>query len=186
MYQLGVFYPFFRAHNEINYQFREPWLQNERIQAVVRGAIELRYELIHYIYTTFYQASKHGEPIVRAMWYEFPEDVDQIDDDSTQFMFGDSLLICPKLTNSTIDEETGDHIFPIDCVFPKEALWYFWYAPIAFQGSSERQFLELNDLEQGIWVKGGSIIPSLYRFDAMSLLHALTNPMSLGIYLDER
>ena len=76
MYQLGVFYPFFRAHNEINYQFREPWLQNQRIQSVVRGAIELRYELIHYIYTTFYQASKHGEPIVRAMWYEFPEDID--------------------------------------------------------------------------------------------------------------
>ena len=26
MYQLGMFYPFFRAHNEINYQDREPWL----------------------------------------------------------------------------------------------------------------------------------------------------------------
>ena len=101
-------------------------------------------------------------------------------------MFGDSLLICPKLTNSTIDSQSGDHIFPIDCIFPKESLWYFWYAPLAFQGSSERQLLELNDLEQGIWVNGGSIIPSLYRFDAMSLLHALTNPMSLGIYLDEK
>lgn len=74
MYQLGMFYPFFRAHNEINYQEREPWTQNERIQGVIRNAIDLRYDLIHYIYTMFYQASTEASPLVRAMWFEFPRD----------------------------------------------------------------------------------------------------------------
>lgn len=31
MYQLGMFYPFFRAHNEILSQDREPWLQSVRV-----------------------------------------------------------------------------------------------------------------------------------------------------------
>lgn len=74
MYQLGMFYPFFRAHNEINYQDREPWSQNERIQGVIKNAIMMRYDLIHYIYTMFYQGSSEAYPLVRAMWFEFPQD----------------------------------------------------------------------------------------------------------------
>ena len=47
-YQLGVFYPFMRAHNNIprdtvaattNFANREPWLQSERIQKVIRASI---------------------------------------------------------------------------------------------------------------------------------------------------
>ena len=30
-YQLGMYYPFFRAHSHIDYQTREPWAQTERV-----------------------------------------------------------------------------------------------------------------------------------------------------------
>lgn len=60
MYQLGTFYPFFRAHNEHNSQDREPWLQTERVQKVIRNAIFLRYSLANYFYTCFYQAATEG------------------------------------------------------------------------------------------------------------------------------
>lgn len=30
-YQLGMFYPFFRAHCSIDNTVREPWLQTERV-----------------------------------------------------------------------------------------------------------------------------------------------------------
>jgi mannosyl-oligosaccharide alpha-1,3-glucosidase len=65
-YQLGVFYPFMRAHNNIprdtiaesdNFSRREPWLQSERIQKVIRASIAQRYAQIHYLYTAFYQAN---------------------------------------------------------------------------------------------------------------------------------
>ena len=44
-YQLGVFYPFMRAHNNIprttvqetdNFSRREPWLQSDRIQKAIK------------------------------------------------------------------------------------------------------------------------------------------------------
>ena len=97
MYQLGMFYPFFRAHNEINYQEREPWLQPQRIQKVISDSISLRYDLIHYIYGMFYEGNRFGRPLLRAMWYEFPQDKELITLE-TQFMFGGSILVCPKLS----------------------------------------------------------------------------------------
>ena len=41
------------------------------------------------------------------MWYEFPQDMDLITLE-TQFMFGNSILVCPKLSpNDTFVEENG-------------------------------------------------------------------------------
>jgi alpha 1,3-glucosidase len=52
-YQLGMYYPFFRAHTHIDYPNREPWLQTQRVQTAIRDTINRRYDLIHYIYTAF-------------------------------------------------------------------------------------------------------------------------------------
>ena len=195
MYQLGVFYPFFRAHNEINYQEREPWLQPERIQEVISDAISLRYDLIHYIYGMFYEGSQYGRPLVRAMWYEFPQDEDLITLE-TQFMFGNSILVCPKLSpNDTYAEEEGSMQWMVNCTLPvkyakgrfdgerHKASWYNWYSKLAQGGSSGQQIL--SDEQQGIWVKGGSIIPILQHSTEMSLLQAIDNPITLDIYLDK-
>lgn len=73
-----------RAHNNIprdtiaesdNFSRREPWLQSERIQKVIRQSIAQRYAQIHYLYTSFYQANTQGTPIIRPMWMEFPTDL---------------------------------------------------------------------------------------------------------------
>lgn len=48
-YQLGAFYPFFRAHGHIEFERREPYLQTEKVQNAVRNAINTRYDLIHYM-----------------------------------------------------------------------------------------------------------------------------------------
>jgi len=54
MYQAGMYYPFFRAHCDVINTKREPWIQTERVQDVIRDAINRRYDMIHYIYTTFF------------------------------------------------------------------------------------------------------------------------------------
>ena len=60
--------------------------------------------MIHYLYTTFQQATKTGEPLMRPMWYEFPEQKG-FKELETQFMLGDSMLVAPKLTTPTADLE---------------------------------------------------------------------------------
>jgi len=53
-YQLGAFFPFFRAHTHIDCPNREPWLQTQRVQAAIRQSLDQRYDLIHYLYTAFF------------------------------------------------------------------------------------------------------------------------------------
>jgi len=72
-YQLGMFYPFFRAHCTIEYQKREPWLQSERVQEVIRSVVHLRYSFIYHVQNLFFEASVHADPLMRTMWNEFPK-----------------------------------------------------------------------------------------------------------------
>ena len=38
------------------------------------NALKQRYAQTHYLYTTFKHATEEGTPIIRPMWYEFPQD----------------------------------------------------------------------------------------------------------------
>mmetsp|Transcript_209 Transcript_209/g.135 ORF Transcript_209/g.135 Transcript_209/m.135 type:complete len:83 (+) Transcript_209:440-688(+) len=50
-YQLGAFYPFFRAHAHIDFPNREPYDQNEFVQRGIKAALDLRYNISAYLYT---------------------------------------------------------------------------------------------------------------------------------------
>lgn len=95
-YQVGAFYPFFRAHSTNECQKREPWIQSERVQTAIRASINQRYDLIHYIYTTFERMTRTAEPIMRPMWQEFPA-LEALYGTSSQYMIGKSILFAPKV-----------------------------------------------------------------------------------------
>jgi len=67
-FQMGMYYPFFRSHTHIDYPNREPWLQSQRVQAVIKDTLSRRYDFIHYLYTTFQMTTRTAEPIMRPMW----------------------------------------------------------------------------------------------------------------------
>jgi alpha 1,3-glucosidase len=48
-YQLGMLFPFARAHGHLYSTYREPYKKPYEVQALVREAINLRYDLIHYL-----------------------------------------------------------------------------------------------------------------------------------------
>jgi alpha-glucosidase (family GH31 glycosyl hydrolase) len=71
--------PFFRASSDKKYTDREPWLQTPRVFRAIRNAIDNRYDLIHYLYLTFYEHTITGEPLMRTMFNEFPWDAEVYD-----------------------------------------------------------------------------------------------------------
>jgi alpha-glucosidase (family GH31 glycosyl hydrolase) len=73
-YQLGPYMPFFRANSEKGFEMREPWLQSPRVQRAALAAIHQRYAQAHYMYNLFFESSRTGLPIMRPMWYEYPQD----------------------------------------------------------------------------------------------------------------
>ena len=183
-YQMGSWEPFFRAHSDINNQDREPWIQSQRVQDAIRDAINTRYDFIHYLYTTFEQATQTGEPLMRTMWSEFPDD-EQMYTMSTQFMLGDSLLIAPKITTPTAEQDASG-IQVVDVTFPAgEALWYSYMTKKLVDYEADvAQTLQLTDLEQAVYVREASILPLLLHDGCMAVLDCIDEPLRLEVYPD--
>ena len=80
-----------------------PWM-HESVLPQVRGAMSLRYRLMPYIYTQMWQASRHNEPVVRPLFYDFPNDRQAIPVQDS-FMLGPDLLVAPVLEEGAVDRE---------------------------------------------------------------------------------
>lgn len=73
---------------------REPWEYGEEFEDDFRRTIELRYRLMPYIYAQAKACSEAGHPMLRPLFFEFPEDPGswRVDD---QYFFGSDLLVGP-------------------------------------------------------------------------------------------
>ncbi len=102
--QLAVFYPFMRSHTELSTPDKEPWSFGHPFEAINKRTIELRYELLPYLYNCMQHASETGIPAMRPLFLEFPEDerVAAIDD---EFLFGPDLLVAPVLREGATERE---------------------------------------------------------------------------------
>jgi alpha-glucosidase len=94
--QLGAFYPFMRCNSARGTARQEPWVWGEAIEHICRRAIELRYRLMPYLYTTFEEATRCGAPVLRPLFFQYPDDpaARLIGD---QALVGSDLLIAPVL-----------------------------------------------------------------------------------------
>lgn len=95
---VGAFNPFFRGHSMINSRDHEPWSFGEEAEEVSRNFITLRYKLLPYLYSTFYQAVMHDEPVNRPMSFTlFCDERSFSHTYGHQFYVGSSILVCPVL-----------------------------------------------------------------------------------------
>ena len=78
---------------------REPWEYDEKLTQDFRNALNLRYSLMPYIYAQAKDSSAKGFPMLRTLFFEFPEDKTSwlIED---EYMFGTNLLIAPLFDES--------------------------------------------------------------------------------------
>jgi len=102
--QVGVFYPFMRAHSNFGTPDKEPWSFGNQNEIINRRAIELRYELLPYIYNALQQASQTGVPAMRPLFLDFPAD-EKVSGINDEFLFGDDLLVAPVLYQGVTDRE---------------------------------------------------------------------------------
>lgn len=92
--QVGALTPFFRNHSAIGTARQEPWSFGEPYESICRRWIELRYELLPYIYTAAWQAAQRGLPMMRPLSLAYPGDVRTYSLDD-EFLMGDALLAAP-------------------------------------------------------------------------------------------
>jgi len=145
--QLGVFSPFMRAHSAGDTAEREPWSFGVTYEVINRKFIELRYKLLPYIYSAFWEHHRYGFPILRPvvmLEQEIPTNRYRED----EFTFGDKILVCPVLEEGATSRK----------VYLPEGAWYDYWTHAALEGGEEYMVGAPLD-SMPIFVKAGSVIP---------------------------
>ena len=92
---LGAFYPFSRVHSTKGSICQEPWALGKEVEQVSREALQRRYRLLPYLYTSFWESSKTGMPVMRPLFLSYPEEK-YLRKEQENFMLGNDLIIIPK------------------------------------------------------------------------------------------
>ncbi|KAI9806522.1 MAG: hypothetical protein M1833_003709 [Piccolia ochrophora] len=171
--QLSAFFPFYRNHNILSADPQEPYVWSSVMDAS-KSAMSIRYALLPYMYTLFYQAHTTGSTVMRALAWEFPNDPALANADR-QFLLGPSLLITPVLTPGAT---SVDGVFP--GVGPNQGgeVWYDWYNQTAVSPEPGRN--TTIDAPLGViplYVRGGSVLPM--QQPALTTREARDSPWSL-------
>lgn len=145
--QLGVFSPFMRAHSAGDTREREPWSYGEEFEAINRKFIELRYKLLPYFYSAFWEHHKYGFPILRPV-VMLEQDKVQNRTREEEFTFGDKILISPILHPGQTSK----------IVYLPEGKWYNYWTYETYEGGREHTAHAALD-SMPIFVKAGSVIP---------------------------
>ncbi|WP_411274505.1 glycoside hydrolase family 31 protein [Daejeonella sp.] len=145
--QMGVFSPFMRAHSAGDTAEREPWSFGPEFEEINRKFIGLRYRLMPYIYSVFWEHHKHNFPILRPLVMHEQENVltHGIQD---VFTFGDKILIAP----------VTDHGARHRNLYLPAGIWYNYWTHEMMQGGIEH-FVDAPIDSMPIFVKGGAVIP---------------------------
>jgi alpha-glucosidase len=166
----GAFYPFSRNHNAIGQAPQELYLWDS-VAEVSRKALGLRYQLLPFMYTLFYEAHTLGEMVTRSLWVNFPSDPATASIDR-QFMLGRAVMVSPVLDQGASS---------VNAYFPA-GLWYDLGARSFFTKSSGITLNLVTPLSSvNVHVRGGSILP-LQRA-AMTSQEGRATPFTLLVAL---
>jgi alpha-D-xyloside xylohydrolase len=98
---MGVLTSHTRAHGAPP---KEPWEYDPAFVEDYRRAVDLKYALMPYVWAQANASSEHGWPMLRTLFFEFPEDPTswRIDD---EYLFGSDLLVAPLFEDSAAARE---------------------------------------------------------------------------------
>jgi len=145
--QLGIFHPFCRVHSSGDHGEQEPWSFGVEITDIARKYIELRYQLLPYIYTMFWNYTNEGTPLLQSIVYYDQEDP-QTHFRTDEFVFGDKILVCPVQEPSVQGRR----------MYIPRGKWYNYWTNEVEEGGKEKWVEAALDIIP-LYIKEGAIIP---------------------------
>ncbi|HLZ50764.1 MAG TPA: TIM-barrel domain-containing protein [Candidatus Acidoferrum sp.] len=171
-FQFSSFCPLFRSHGR-TWKLRLPWgwntgdygpkeiegyhgdaglppeseLHNSEVEPICRKYLNLRYQLLPYLYTVVKEASETGMPIMRALWLHYPEDSRAVER-SDQYLWGRDILVAPITEKGATQKR----------LYLPPGTWYDFWTGEKIQGGAEvTRPVDLATLP--LYVRAGAIIP---------------------------
>lgn len=144
-FQWGAFSTIFRIHG---YQTEtEPWMYGQKVEDNMREMLNVRYELMPYIYSETSKI-KNGSTFMRPLVMDFQDDEKAVNQ-PYQYMFGKSFLVAPVIEPGIADWAV---------YLPKDSKWFdFWTGKSFSGGQNVKVHTPINRIP--LFVKAGSIIP---------------------------
>jgi alpha-glucosidase/alpha-D-xyloside xylohydrolase len=171
-FQFGAFCPLFRAHGR-TWKLRLPWgwntgglapdeianytggaanpdpseLHNGAVEPICRKYLNLRYQLLPYLYSAVRVAHDTGLPIIRALWLHYPDDPLAVGR-GDQYLWGRDMLVAPVTERAATSR----------LVYLPRGRWYDFWTEEAHDGG--REIRRAVDLEiMPLFVRAGAILP---------------------------
>jgi alpha-glucosidase len=121
--EFGAFQPFCRNHSAMGTVRQEPWAFGEPWESVCRDMLQLRMQLVPYLYTLFEECHRTGAPVLRPLLFEHPGDPTTYTADD-QFQLGSALLVAP-ITRPGVEYRH---------VYLPAGSWRHWWTGELFEG----------------------------------------------------
>jgi alpha-glucosidase len=166
--EAGIFYPYCRTHTVLGSRNQEPWSYGNRYTDINRRSIELRYRLLPYLYNAFYDSSRTGLPVMRALLLDYPDDPKAIAQNA-EFLFGDDLLIAPVIKQGEQQRE----------VYLPRGDWYDYWSGRPIAGPADLTAKAPLD-RVPIYVRAGAVIPMQQVVQYTD--QAPINPLTFEVY----
>jgi alpha-D-xyloside xylohydrolase len=145
-FEYGAFCPLFRSHGTSTP--REMWRFGPQTQQTLLKYDNLRYRLMPYIYSQSWQVTHQGATLMRALVFDFPNDL-TARESKDEFLFGPSLLVCPVIQSNVVTRRV---------YLPKGTSWIdFWTGQPYSGGETITASAPIDQLP--LYVKAGGIIP---------------------------
>jgi len=169
-FQFSAFCPLFRSHGRA-WMLRLPWgwdtgtpgplegaealgewpplqdLHNKAVEPICRKYLELRYELLPYLYSAAEQTHRTGLPLMRALWIAYPHDAKALLI-ADQYLWGDHFLVAPV-------QEPGATQRTL--YLPAGTWWDFWSHQRASGAVEITRKIDLSTIP--LYVRAGAIVP---------------------------
>jgi len=147
-FEVGALNPIYRDHTGKGTLDQEPWVHGPQHEAIRRRYVELRYQLLPYIYTAIEETSRTGLPAMRPIFLDYPQ-AEDFYGNNRDFLFGSDLFVAPVTTEMVDAEEV--QLPPGD--------WYDYWTSQKLSGKNKITLHPALD-EMPLYVRAGAIIPT--------------------------
>ncbi len=188
--QLAVFHPVMRVHSmgnnsdgaaeaeadavkqaeEENRQDQEPWVHGKTHTKYNRKAIEMRYKLLPYLYSSFRQHLETGKPVLRNLFFYDQTDANCLKF-GDQFLYGEDLMVAPVL-------EQG--ITKMQVYLPKGEWYDFWTGEL--HKGKKKIIVKVKQDRIPVFVRAGATLPSVDVVQSTAEMRKLRN-LELSVFL---
>jgi alpha-glucosidase (family GH31 glycosyl hydrolase) len=171
-FQFSSFCPSFRCHGR-TWKLRLPWgwnlgsyepaefdgqfaaatlpppqdLHNTAVEPICRKYLNLRYQLLPYLYSAVAETSTTGLPLMRALWLAYPDDAKAAATEDA-YLWGGSMLVAPVLERGATHRTT---------YLPNGVWWDYWTNTRVDGGKEVTREVDLETMP--LYVKAGAILP---------------------------